>query len=493
MEWWDDEFIDGGERSGNDSDEVEVVYIFEREREEFHVKSKLMMSTWRWSEERDLKADEVGDWKSRRFGSVHHHHHDQVRSYFINGLMEWLISINRKDEQESVIDPALKDMSGSVPLYATNRRHSPVDRSSNNTPQIRRPSPPPPPPSIPYPYYDRYRQESHHHHSGYLYAPPPGFDPRYDPHPHYPHLPPPDASGHHYSPTGLPTHYIPAPPQTTGPPTTGYGHHYGPMPGPPPVAVVHTSDANTKLTDGIRRRCFNCCTTDTSTWRRSNLSPGKVLCNKCGLFERTHSRPRPEQFPHKRGALASSNLRGRTPPTQLPSLAAATGPYQYHHSSLTPLNAPPTPDYIHHTHHHHHLQQQQQQQQQHPHSLPGLQSWHPNSSSSPNSNGTSSSTSDQPQPPAQLQVLSRRSSPHIHSGSGASTPVSAAGRLSFDDRIASNSSVGAAASEQHHLRSHPPTPPLSLSRSSTTTGVNHHDQQQQQQQQEHTTPPPRDT
>ncbi|TEB37030.1 hypothetical protein FA13DRAFT_1570446, partial [Coprinellus micaceus] len=70
-----------------------------------------------------------------------------------------------------------------------------------------------------------------------------------------------------------------------------------------PVQVIHTDDAATKLSDRVRRRCFNCCTTDTSTWRRSNLSPGKVLCNKCGLFERTHSRPRPEQFPHKRGPL----------------------------------------------------------------------------------------------------------------------------------------------------------------------------------------------
>ncbi|KAJ7910047.1 hypothetical protein B0H13DRAFT_2192562, partial [Mycena leptocephala] len=77
---------------------------------------------------------------------------------------------------------------------------------------------------------------------------------------------------------------------------------------------VHTDDAATKLSDRVRRRCFNCCTTDTSTWRRSNLSPGKVLCNKCGLFERTHSRPRPEQFPHKRGPLASSTLRSRSPP-----------------------------------------------------------------------------------------------------------------------------------------------------------------------------------
>ncbi|KAJ7062496.1 hypothetical protein C8F01DRAFT_1023557 [Mycena amicta] len=93
---------------------------------------------------------------------------------------------------------------------------------------------------------------------------------------------------------------------------------------PPPAApgptssvqVIHTDDAATKLSDRVRRRCFNCCTTDTSTWRRSNLSPGKMLCNKCGLFERAHSRPRPEQFPHKRGPLATSTLRtaNRSPP-----------------------------------------------------------------------------------------------------------------------------------------------------------------------------------
>ncbi|KAJ7452024.1 hypothetical protein FB451DRAFT_1100949, partial [Mycena latifolia] len=80
------------------------------------------------------------------------------------------------------------------------------------------------------------------------------------------------------------------------------------------IQVVHTDDTATKLSDRVRRRCFNCCTTDTSTWRRSNLSPGKVLCNKCGLFECTHSRPRPEQFSHKHGPLARSTLRTRSPP-----------------------------------------------------------------------------------------------------------------------------------------------------------------------------------
>ncbi|KAJ4002125.1 hypothetical protein F5050DRAFT_809525 [Lentinula boryana] len=71
----------------------------------------------------------------------------------------------------------------------------------------------------------------------------------------------------------------------------------------PESEIIYTEDAATKVTDRIRRRCYNCYTSDTSTWRRSNLAVGKVLCNKCGLFERTHSRPRPEQFPHKRTSL----------------------------------------------------------------------------------------------------------------------------------------------------------------------------------------------
>ncbi|KAJ7856861.1 hypothetical protein B0H13DRAFT_2078069 [Mycena leptocephala] len=44
----------------------------------------------------------------------------------------------------------------------------------------------------------------------------------------------------------------------------------------------------------------------------TKLSEAK-LCNKCGLFERTHSRPRPQQFPHKRGRLRP-RLSARTRP-----------------------------------------------------------------------------------------------------------------------------------------------------------------------------------
>jgi hypothetical protein len=124
-----------------------------------------------------------------------------------------------------------------------------------------------------------------------------------------------------------------------------YGVSY-PLPGQSTHSIIHTDDAATKLSDKVRRRCFNCCTTDTSTWRRSNLSPGKVLCNKCGLFERTHSRPRPEQFPHKRGPLASSTLRSRTPPPppQSPTISQSSHslpPYHYTHPSIAPLASVP--------------------------------------------------------------------------------------------------------------------------------------------------------
>ncbi|KAJ7215426.1 hypothetical protein GGX14DRAFT_442921 [Mycena pura] len=235
---------------------------------------------------------------------------------------------------------------------------SSLDRSAVSTPPARRTPPPPPPPQHAahghphaYAYDARYG-------GGYMYAPPPP-----GPYHHVPHHghhddrapPPPGPYDHHHG------HYsTPFPIQHGGtqmaPPPPGAG---GAPAGPGGVIqVVHTDDAATKLSDRVRRRCFNCCTTDTSTWRRSNLSPGKVLCNKCGLFERTHSRPRPEQFPHKRGPLAASTLRSRSPPGQTQQQQAyapthyAPPPPQQHTAPapgsaggspyIAPLN-PPTP------------------------------------------------------------------------------------------------------------------------------------------------------
>jgi len=221
--------------------------------------------------------------------------------------------------------------------------------------------------------------------------------------PYYSHPPPPLNHHHHHSHRGYDSHEnSPYSMPTVLPPFSHHGmgggapsgmgmtmgqiggrEQYGvpggmpmsmPYPGVPMnsnIPVVFTEDAATKLSDRVRRRCFNCCTTDTSTWRRSNLSPGKVLCNKCGLFERTHSRPRPEQFPHKRGPLATSVLRSRSPPPHtLPSpslhnqqsgqgspsmantLPPISSPYPYAHPPhpiLAPLNsAPPSSNGAHH-------------------------------------------------------------------------------------------------------------------------------------------------
>ena len=75
--------------------------------------------------------------------------------------------------------------------------------------------------------------------------------------------------------------------------------HQIPMPYLPPhnnIPIQHTDDAASKETQFLRRRCFNCHTTEPPSWRRSTLNPGKIVCNKCGLYERTHLRPRPLRF-----------------------------------------------------------------------------------------------------------------------------------------------------------------------------------------------------
>jgi hypothetical protein len=90
----------------------------------------------------------------------------------------------------------------------------------------------------------------------------------------------------------LPSHHFYRPQSSNGVPpmTMPYlGPHNG-------VHVQHTDDAASKETQYLRRRCFNCHTTEPPSWRRSTLNPGKIVCNKCGLYERTHLRPRPLRF-----------------------------------------------------------------------------------------------------------------------------------------------------------------------------------------------------
>jgi hypothetical protein len=41
--------------------------------------------------------------------------------------------------------------------------------------------------------------------------------------------------------------------------------------------LAYTDEANTKLSNRIRRQCFNCKAIETSTWRRSVLTTGKLV------------------------------------------------------------------------------------------------------------------------------------------------------------------------------------------------------------------------
>ncbi|KAK7696221.1 hypothetical protein QCA50_000874 [Cerrena zonata] len=82
------------------------------------------------------------------------------------------------------------------------------------------------------------------------------------------------------------------------------------------LLVQHTDDAASKETQYLRRRCFNCHTTEPPSWRRSTLNPGKIVCNKCGLYERTHLRPRPLRF---------DELRAGSKTRKQPKVAGANG------------------------------------------------------------------------------------------------------------------------------------------------------------------------
>lgn len=98
------------------------------------------------------------------------------------------------------------------------------------------------------------------------------------------------------------------------------------------VPIQHTDDAASKETQYLRRRCFNCHTTEPPSWRRSTLNPGKIVCNKCGLYERTHLRPRPLRFDElraggkarKASAVSQGDKKGPKPAASATPAAAAS-------------------------------------------------------------------------------------------------------------------------------------------------------------------------
>lgn len=104
--------------------------------------------------------------------------------------------------------------------------------------------------------------------------------------------------------------------------------------------ISYTDEANSKISNRLRRRCFNCKAIETSTWRRSVLSPGKLLCNKCGLFERTHAIPRPKKFPRRR-THGSKVIR---PPTTHPDMRTS---FVNRHSKDTEPRSLPTTQLLH--------------------------------------------------------------------------------------------------------------------------------------------------
>lgn len=122
------------------------------------------------------------------------------------------------------------------------------------------------------------------------------------------------------APIVVPSHnvFYPRPPSQAGqlPPMPLYMTPHSAIP------IQHTDDAASKETQYLRRRCHNCHTTEPPSWRRSTLNPGKIVCNKCGLYERTHLRPRPQRFDELRAGNKSrkhsnaSKLAGSSSPKE---------------------------------------------------------------------------------------------------------------------------------------------------------------------------------
>ncbi|CEL63712.1 hypothetical protein RSOLAG1IB_05473 [Rhizoctonia solani AG-1 IB] len=110
-------------------------------------------------------------------------------------------------------------------------------------------------------------------------------------------------------------------PYYSRPPSVASSLSSGPVPPHHTVHVVFTDDAASKETQYLRRRCHNCQQVEPPSWRRSHLVPGKIVCNRCGLYERTHLRPRPHRFDEVR-----TGNKGRKPTKQSDSKQSSPQP-----------------------------------------------------------------------------------------------------------------------------------------------------------------------
>ncbi|KAG8716290.1 hypothetical protein FRC11_005120 [Ceratobasidium sp. 423] len=110
-------------------------------------------------------------------------------------------------------------------------------------------------------------------------------------------------------------------PYYSRPPSVASSLSSGPVPAHHIVHVVFTDDAASKETQYLRRRCHNCQQVEPPSWRRSHLVPGKIVCNRCGLYERTHLRPRPHRFDEVR-----TGNKGRKPTKQSESKQGSPQP-----------------------------------------------------------------------------------------------------------------------------------------------------------------------
>ncbi|CAK5266867.1 unnamed protein product [Mycena citricolor] len=106
------------------------------------------------------------------------------------------------------------------------------------------------------------------------------------------------------------------------------------MPPAPTVALSpdlrHLSDDSCSRGPSVTRCCANCATIGPcKAWRKSVLHIGKILCNKCGLYERKHKSPRPVDLEHHKGHRSRANELGAMTADEVPiqhNLEESRGP-----------------------------------------------------------------------------------------------------------------------------------------------------------------------